>query len=253
MNSVSHFRFALAPVPRSASLRRPLPIVLLALALAVLLAGCGVPAPDRDASPQAALAWPELPATGVDRVELRVQRDASGAWFEVDPAGPLARLGHSHVIGGAIVEGRVLLGSSPESSAVDLSLDPAAVEVDRPDWRAEAGMDPELDPEAITGTRRNLLGPGVLDVERHPLIELRSTGLERDDDAWRIEARIRFQQRIISFSAPLQLVLEDDRLISLGQLRTRSRDAGTGAVQRRRRRAACRRDNPDPVPDRRGR
>lgn len=182
--------------------------------LSLLAAGCGLQAPEKLDAPT--LDWPEFPATGTDRALLRVDRNASGAWFEVDPAGPLARLGHSHVIGGAIVDGRVLLGGSAADSAVELRLDLAAVEVDRPDWRAAAGLDPELEPEAVAGTRRNLLGPAVLDVERHPRIELRSAALERDEEGWRIAARLRFQQRIVALTAPLALAFDGQQLTATG-------------------------------------
>lgn len=191
---------------------------VLALALVLTVAGCGLSRPNDDAAPSAMpLAWPELPAVLPDQLALQVDRDASRVLIQVDAAGPLARLGHSHIIGGSVVEGRVLLGQTLENSALDLQLDVSAFEVDRPDWRAGAGLEPELDAEAVAGTRRNLLGPRVLDAERHPKIGVRATALQRTDQDWTIAARVRLQGRVHAIELPLQLRVEDGALVASGQ------------------------------------
>jgi len=206
----------------SASSRRNSDMILVRsaaiLVLALSIGGCGVPQPEAHrTAPTTTLDWPQVPAATPDQRVLQIDRSASQAWIRVDPAGPLARLGHSHVIGGAVLEGRVLLGKTLERSLVDLELEVAALEVDRSDWRAEAGLEPVLDPEAVRGTRRNLLGPRVLDVERFPRIGLRSNALQRRDDGWHIDARIRVQDRVHAVELPLRLRLEQDALVASGE------------------------------------
>lgn len=188
------------------------------VALVLFIGGCSLPGTDeRAVAPETPLDWPELPEAIPEQIVLPIDRSASQVWIRVDPAGPLARLGHSHVIGGSVLAGRVLLGEALERSAVDLELDVAALEVDRPDWRSDAGLEPDLDPEAVVGTRRNLLGPRVLDAERFPRIELRSTTLKKIDGGWRMAARIRLQDRVHAVELPLQLSLEGQTLVASGE------------------------------------
>jgi hypothetical protein len=205
--------------PRSTHDGVPTPLAAgIVLALALCLSGCSLPEPDqRAATAETLLDWPELPQATPERIVLQIDRNASQVRIRVDPAGPLARLGHSHVIGGSVLDGRVLLGETLEDSAVDLALDVAALEVDRPDWRTEAGLEPDLDPDAVAGTRSNLLGPRVLDSDRFPRIEVRSTSLQHSAEGWRMNARIRLQDRIHAVELPLQLSLEGQALVATGE------------------------------------
>ncbi len=196
------------------------------LVLALSIGGCGLLQPELRGPAAVPLDWPEGVSATPETIVLPIERAESQIRIRVDPAGPLARLGHSHVIGGAVLEGHVLLGEALEHSQVDLELEVAALEVDRPDWRAEAGLEPDLDPEAVAGTRANMLGPRVLDANGFPRIALRSTALRHDADGWRIEARIRLQDRIHALELPLQLRLEGERLIASGEFETRHAELG---------------------------
>jgi polyisoprenoid-binding protein YceI len=82
--------------------------------------------------------------------------------------GVLARLGHDHVI--AI---RDLSGfAAPEAGRADLAFRLDRMSVDEPELRRLAGFDTQPPPDAVTGTRNNMLGPKVLDAARFPLVQL---------------------------------------------------------------------------------
>ena len=108
--------------------------------------------------------------------------------FQVDPertivtvvvrrAGPLARLGHDHVITSADEVGSVWLGNSPADSSFELTLPVDRFAVDLPAARAAAGVEfaAPVPDEARAGTRHNMLRAEVLDGEHYPTITLRST------------------------------------------------------------------------------
>ena len=113
--------------------------------------------------------WPDFaPQAGPAEATYRVDPESSQLRIRVDPEGPMARLGHSHIVGGNVVRGVVVLGNRHDDARLNLELDASSLDVDRPEWRAAEGLEPELDPEAISGTRSNMRGERVLDVAGHP-------------------------------------------------------------------------------------
>ena len=104
-------------------------------------------------------------------IEIRVYRD-----------GPLARFGHNHVITGAI-EGRMFQANEFDQSRADLYVSVLDLVVDDGAARAAAGREfaSEVDPDAIAGTRGNLLGPAVLDAAAHPHLKARVEPITASD------------------------------------------------------------------------
>lgn len=106
--------------------------------------------------------------------------------------GPLAELGHNHVIASTAVTGWVDLRDPLETSAFSLSLPLDSLVVDDPGRRAAAGPD---FPDNLTdtdreGTRRNLLGPTLLDAARFPSLRLDSVALEAAARGYVATARV---------------------------------------------------------------
>src|SRR5260370_36411404 len=97
----------------------------------------------------------------------------------VHRAGPLARLGHNHVILNRAIGGWVDPAARPESAAFSLYVPVADFVVDDARARSEEGQDfsAEVPEEAKSGTRRNMLGAALLDAERFPVITLTSAGI----------------------------------------------------------------------------
>ncbi|MDX1624988.1 MAG: YceI family protein [Wenzhouxiangellaceae bacterium] len=189
----------------------------LAAVVAVLwLTGCAARPGPGDDTPDSA--WPSLPDLAA-ATAYRIDASASELRAIVSPAGPMAGLGHHHVVGGAALHGTLhVFGGSPPRAFVDARVDVDALEVDRPAWRREEGLDPELEEDTVTGTRRNLLGPELLDAERHPHIEIRSAGAI--GPGWQQDAtlRLRIKGRIRELVVPVAVEQRGDRLVATGRL-----------------------------------
>ncbi len=144
----------------------------------VILAGCrsisqsAPPANDSQSRSPAAAAATTHAGTQV----LRVDPVQTIVTVIVRRAGPLARLGHDHVITSADEAGTVWLGSTPADSAFELTLPVARFDVDLPEARAAAGpgFAAPVPDDARAGTRHNMLRAEVLDSGHFPFITLRS-------------------------------------------------------------------------------
>ena len=114
-------------------------------------------------------------------IEIRVYRD-----------GPLAAMGHNHVILATGIQGRFWVADSPEGSRGELSFPVAGLEVDEPARRAAAGEDfpGQLDQAAVDGTRANMLGARVLDAENYGELRLILTGGTGPWDSLQVDASV---------------------------------------------------------------
>jgi hypothetical protein len=95
-------------------------------------------------------------------------------------AGPMARLGHNHVILNRAIGGWVDAAARPESASFSLYVPVADFVVDDERARSEEGQDfsAEVPEEAKSGTRHNMLGTALLDADRFPVITLTSVGIK---------------------------------------------------------------------------
>ena len=193
-----------------------------ALALA-LLVGAGVGAgewtgPKGPAQGGAAghRAHAEPAAEGAIR-EFIVDSQASELRIVVLPAGLFARMGHPHVIGGPVLDGRVLLADPVTRSEVELSIEVARFELDRPEWLEAEGFDPDMDEEDIADTRRNMLGEDVLDADTYPEVRIRSTDISGSESEAEVTVKIRLRGRARELTVPVELELEADCLIATGR------------------------------------
>jgi hypothetical protein len=154
--------------------------VVLAACIAgtTLLVGCAprpaeLPAqgPPPSAGPAAAI------PKGARLFDIDSQR--SVVTIRVYRAGPLAKLGHNHLITSGGESGFAWQGREPAGSGFELHVPVRALVVDDPAARAAAGPDfagsvPEA---ARDGTYQNLLRPEVLDGAKFPEVVVRSGGL----------------------------------------------------------------------------
>jgi hypothetical protein len=151
----------------------------LPVGVALLLAGaCGSPPPRPMAAAPAAAAMPapppDLPSYRMDarHCEVRVL---------VRRGGPMASLGHDHVLVDRAVDGWVAVADQPTRGSFYLRLAASGFGVDDAAARAAEGAEfaAEVPEEAKSGTRRNLLGAAVLDADEFPYIIVRSLAIER--------------------------------------------------------------------------
>lgn len=169
-------------------LPRARPTALIVFVASLLAASCQVPAPRPAVATDAAQALPDLRQPYLD------SGAAAGETYTLDPAastvrlyvfrgGKAAKAGHNHVLGVSQFEGYVRVDpSQPRDSRFDLRVPIDALKVDDPAWREQTGGNftsarSEAD---IEGTRRNLLGPKVLDAMQFPNMELHSRAVAGD-------------------------------------------------------------------------
>jgi hypothetical protein len=157
-----------------------------ATALSLCLAACGTPKTRRSPAIGEGVE-PARPPVGA--AAYSIDSAQSELRLLVYRAGPMARLGHNHVILNRAIGGWVdaaaagLPGSRarPESASFSLYVPVADFVVDDARARSEEGQDfsAEVPEEAKSGTRHNMLGTSLLDAERFPVITLTSVGIKR--------------------------------------------------------------------------
>lgn len=113
-----------------------------------------------------------------DAQRFVVDSDASEIRLLVYRAGPLARLGHNHVVTGR-VRGEIRAGNVAAESSFRIEIPVDSFVVDSRSARAEEGGEfaAEVSEEARQATRNNMLGKDVLDSANRPLIEISSVAL----------------------------------------------------------------------------
>jgi hypothetical protein len=144
-------------------MKRIVPILL-------LLASCGQPLAPPAPGPATGL--------GADPASYRAAAASGAAVYAADPgasliavtvrrAGLMARLGHDHVVASHALTGY----AAPGMGRADVSFRVDQLTVDEPPLLRDAGIATSPAPEAVEGTRKNMLGP-VLDAERYPVVTL---------------------------------------------------------------------------------
>ena len=146
--------------------------------LLLALAGCGAPRPRQAPGPaQGSAASHGSASTGKT---YRVDENQSELRILVFRAGPLARLGHNHVVVNRAIRGSVNLADAagaPDgagTSAFSLIVPVAGFVVDDAQARREEGSDfsAEVPDDARTGTLHNMLSTAVLDADEFPAITI---------------------------------------------------------------------------------
>jgi polyisoprenoid-binding protein YceI len=200
------------------------------LFLACLLAAC----PTRP--PPAPAAVRTLPAPAPIAPHLGRPYDVAAAdsllTVRVYRGGTLASAGHNHVIASHTLAGTVYLPDEVLKASIELHLAVAELTVDEPQLRAREGagdFPPEVPQSARDGTRRNMLGPAVLDAAEYPEVVLRSERLEPAADSpgvlvASLDAQVREQHRTIS--VPLRYELAGDTLTLTGETALRQSELG---------------------------
>jgi len=197
--------------------------------------------PRRADVPSAALPAPageaEVPAGA--RI-LEIDSDRSVVTMLVRRAGPLARLGHNHVITSAQESGRAWLAPEPRDSGFEIRLPVSAFVVDDPAARLAAGAEfpGELPGEAREGTYRNMLRPEVLDGEGHSAVVVRAGRISGTWQQPLVAARITLRGTTREVAVPVELQIDAQSMFAQGTLRIRQSDfgitpfsVGGGAIQ----------------------
>lgn len=142
--------------------------------LALLLAACGAPRP-RPVPPQYPVEAPSTPNLPAAHRVYRIDESHSELRVLVYRAGPLAHLGHNHVIVNRSLHGVVNLAESG-GSVFSMEVPVAGFVVDDAQARGQEGPDfaAAVSDDAKSGTLRNMLSTALLDADEFPMIVVKS-------------------------------------------------------------------------------
>lgn len=134
--------------------------------------------------------------------------------------GPMARLGHNHVMSGK-VQGEISVGNNTAESSFHLQIPVTSFEVDLPEQRAEEGAEFSTLPSepARKGTRNNMLGLNVLDAEHHPEIRIDSVALSGPRWNPDVTARITLRGKTSEVKFPAAIIEQGDTLTVVATFR----------------------------------
>lgn len=150
---------------------------------------------------------------------LRVESARSSIVVEVHRAGPLARLGHDHVVASHDVGGYVLV----TEGVADLYIPLERLTVDETALRQEAGLDNRPSPEDIAGTRRNMLNR-TLDAGHFPHALVHITRAAADSPALNVTVTLHGMTR--SYEVPARIETVASGLIIDGRMSLNQTDFG---------------------------
>jgi YceI-like domain len=205
-------------------------------ALALILAACAA-FQARHPGPRI----PEAPVSPIDQGSAgtiyRVDETESELRILVYRAGPLARLGHNHVVVNRRLRGAVNLAGAAGAAAAPafwLSVPSAAFDVDDAQVRAEEGADfaAAVPDDAKSGTLQNMLSAAVLDAAEFPAITVRSVAVASPQGA---EAATRTMVASVTLGVaghestidlPFTLQMESGRLSATGTFELRQSALG---------------------------
>lgn len=141
------------------------------------------------AGPAAAPASASGAAPANEAAPANVAASPGGKRYIVDPQaseirllvyrdGPMARVGHNHVMAGR-VQGELRVSDTAAASGFSIEIPVESLQADAPALRAEEGEEfaATVSDQARKGTRDNMLGEDVLDAAHYSLIRIESETL----------------------------------------------------------------------------
>lgn len=196
----------------------------------LLLSGCQTPHVADNAGLPAASSAPQLSAasSAEKRIRYIVRSDLSDLRFLVYRAGPLARLGHNHVVQATNIQGEIHLAPDFERSAFWLKLPVADFKVDAVGPRSEEGDEFSTlpDEDAIAGTTRNMRGEKVLDAARFPYVDIMSLALRGPSWGPDVTLRIRLHGVERDITVPIAIENSGEQLVVTAQFSVKQSDFG---------------------------
>ena len=171
---------------------------------------------------------PPAPGPGADPGAYHARAASGAAVYAVDPsasliavtvrrAGLMARLGHDHVVASRTLAGYV----SPEAGRADVSFRVDQMTVDEPQLLRDAGIDKQPSPQAVEGTRTNMLG-SVLDAQRYPTVTLHA---QQQADG-RLSVAVTLHGATRSLALPATVRIDAAQVVASGTARLKQTDFG---------------------------
>lgn len=193
------------------------------LLLLALLGGCVAPPPPLPpvtpvVQPDTGASWYQKAAAAGKKV-YAIDSAQSRVTVTVRRGGPMARLGHDHVVASRAISGFV----APDAGRADFHFRLDQMTVDEPELRRAAGLDTQPSDDAIEGTRNNMLGR-VLEAERFPMVLLHVERLANNADSVRLTINLHGVARTLD--VPTKVERSKTTLTASGELRLLQTDFG---------------------------
>lgn len=169
---------------------------------------------------------PALPVPGA--LHYVIDPKLSDVRFLVYKAGALASFGHDHVIQAKDMQGDVYLAKDFTASGFSLTLPVSGFVVDDPAARSVEGPDFAKQPSqaAIDGTRKNMLGPDLLDADHYPDVTIRSVKFSGPDWGPDATVRIELHGATRDITVPIAVERSGDTLTVTGSFDFKQTDFG---------------------------
>jgi polyisoprenoid-binding protein YceI len=165
-----------------------------------------------------------LPAPGA----YQIDSSESELRLLVYRAGPLANLGHNHVMVNRRVTGLVQIGTNISNSSFSLKVPVDDFVVDDAQARREEGGDfpGEIPEDAKSGTRRNMLSPALLNAAEYPAITVICTAIDETTGLLTAYLKISVAGQEARVSAPFTLKSDAHHLTATGSIELRQTAIG---------------------------
>lgn len=152
----------------------------------------------------------------------------STIYLYVYRGGRLAHLGHNHVISVANPRGTLKLHPNLQKCGLHLTIPVMELHVDAPQARARAGsaFSGDVSAKNIEDTRRNMLGPKVLDAENYPFIEISTLGVSGSPPVVEAELALTIRGVTRTITTQVQLGMDKDHLEVSGVVELSQRSFG---------------------------
>ena len=195
------------------------------LAVTVSVIGCAARTPKSAPIAPSAPAHAEEPALG--RL-YQVLGSESLLIVRVYRGGTLARAGHNHIVASHELAGSIYVAADLARSSFELEFPVASLTVDEAELRAAQGADfaSDVPDSAREGTRRNMLGPAVLDAGHFPQISLVSDALDMNAGRLMARVQIRIRGQTHAFTVPVSYTLSANELLAQGEFALKQTELG---------------------------
>lgn len=159
--------------------------------------------------------------------EYRVDHDRSELVVRVFKAGVGSAFAHDHVVRAQRYSAKLSVDRELVAVSAEIVVDARALEVDTPELRAAYGLDRDVSAEDRRRIRETMLGPGQLDVARHPEIRFRTSEVDRHgEDGLRVAGDLTLHGRTQRVTFPVEVADRDGELRVRGSFRFRQSDFG---------------------------
>jgi hypothetical protein len=183
-----------------------------AAAVLLCVAGCG---------PRPATHAPAVTANGpANGTAFQLDSGASEISVFLHADGPLAKVGHTHVITNHDLRGTVWLHPQPEQSGCDVQIPVQSFVVDDPKERAAAGAEyaEPLDEAARSGTRDHMLGDKQLSAAKYPSVSLQCRHISVGTQGATVELTVIVRDHSSQLTVPVQWQHQGNTLRAEGEL-----------------------------------